>query len=140
MHLKTHRAYLASLCVVLLLVAAACSDDPVDGEKEARDTGADISADVGPGEDINNRPGEDVDVSVEEDADIGPGGDVDTDTDTGIATGLRLEGQLVPKGGLSMSSSFTLSGHLSSGMPLQKSSSASFRMELTPAQSEADTP
>ncbi len=139
-----HRAPWASLCVCLLLAVSACSDDPGGGGGPANPD-ADVSADAGPDVDemdaevdADAEPGADADAGPQTDADAGPQTDADADTDGGTATGLRLEGQLVPTGGLSMSSSFTLSGHLSPGTPDQKSSSANFQLELTPAPARTD--
>ncbi|QDG51177.1 hypothetical protein FIV42_10635 [Persicimonas caeni] len=139
-----HRAYLMALCVCLLL-GAACSDDPDESPGELVDSGQDVgadTADVGVDADVapqpDTGPDADPDPDTGPDADTGPDTDTGPDADTGTATGLRLEGTLVPNGGLSMSRSFTLSGRLSPGMPTQKSTSASFALELTPATGKTD--
>ncbi len=66
-----------------------------------------------------------------------PGDPADNRTENGVpSSGLTLEGELVPSGGLSMSENYTLSGQLSPAMPKQNSASANFRLELTPAPAE----
>lgn len=131
MNFLRHWTRVVALCVCLSLTSAACSGEPdgnpgaetdsghtEDGGADAADAGSD--ADTGPKTDSGS------------DADA----DTRTDVDSGTATGLILQGELVPTGGMSLSQSFTLSGHLSPGMPKQKSASASFQLELTPATGE----
>ncbi|RDV37657.1 hypothetical protein DV096_14230 [Bradymonadaceae bacterium TMQ3] len=57
------------------------------------------------------------------------------ESDTTSPEGLSLQGELVPSGGVSMSSSYTLSGQLNPAAPRLKSESANYRLELTPASS-----
>ena len=117
------RACLAAICVCALLALAACSDDP---SAKGSDTGVDAYTDVS-GPDT----GPDADPDINE-PDAGPGADLDP------STGLSLQGQLVPTGGLSMSATYTLSGHVSPALSEQTSKSSNFRLTRTPAPSETD--
>ena len=66
--------------------------------------------------------------------DTGAYNDAGAESDAGEPDddGLVLTGHLAPSGGMSMSSSFTLSGELAPNMPATVSSSASFVLEQTP--------
>ena len=116
------------LCLLLMLAAsAACSGDP---GTESSDTGENIEPGPDAGEPDIGEPDTGEPDTGEPDA-----GEPDTgEPDTGEPgdDGLVLEGHLAPSGGMSMSSSFTLSGELAPNMPAATSSSASFVLEQTP--------
>ena len=108
----------ALLCLLLLGASVACSSDPgVDRPPDAGDN-------VEPGSDAGDPDTSDPDTG-EPDAD-------DPDTGEPDDEGLVLEGHLVPSGGMSMSSSFTLSGQLAPNMPGTTSSSSNFVLEQSP--------
>lgn len=133
------RALRAALYLMLFLGISACSgDDTVTGDSD--EGGADVITDVGP--DASDERLDDEDVEGIDGVDSGPPGDVDVDpepdVEDGTSTGFSMQGQLVPTGGMSMSDSMTLSGHLSPMMPKQTSSSDSFELILTPAVSKTN--
>lgn len=101
-----------ALCLVMLGTSAGCSDDP---GSRAPDAGENIESGPDTGQPDTGQP------------DTGETDAGETDDDD-----LVLEGHLAPSGGMSMSSSFTLSGELTPKLPATDSSSANFVLEQTP--------
>ncbi len=145
MGLSRFRPALATVFLLVLITTSACSGCDTDNNGDLPDAGTiDAGSDAMPGVDA---PSSDdagspddmersTDVNSAPDADMGR--DATVDPDGGMASGLRLQGQLVPGGGYSMSNSFTVSGHLAPGWREQTSTSASFRLELSPPTTTKD--
>ena len=124
MSLRSPRIAGVLLSVLMLAASSACSSDP---GADSPDTGENID----PGSDTGDPDAGDPDTG-EPDATEPDTGEPDAgEPDAGEPDdhSLVLQGHLVPSGGTSMSSSFTLSGELAPNMPATTSSSANFVLE-----------